>query len=102
MWKKYGINWFSLDAPRHLHIQTTYSMEILSKKTGFELENIVFDSSANQFGGNEQYKHDIFFDSKSYLVDSNKSLFSKKQINQYNKLSKLLNEKKQGDSLFSI
>ena len=49
-WNIYKENWFSLDAPRHLHIQTLESMEILSSKTGFKIYDVVFDSGKTNFG----------------------------------------------------
>ena len=41
-WNIYRENWFSLDAPRHLHIQTLESMDILSSQTGFKIYDVVY------------------------------------------------------------
>jgi len=98
-WRTYNVDWFSLDAPRHLHIQSLISMNILAEKSGFTLKNIVFDSSENQFWGSEQYKNNIpLYDERSYLINKKNSMFSKKDINQFKKDSKKLNINNDGDS----
>ena len=98
-WNIYKENWFSLDAPRHLHIQTLESMDILSSKTGFKICDIVFDSGENQFWGSEQYRNNIcLYDNNSYLVNPNKSMFTKKIISKYKKEAEYLNKIQQGDS----
>ena len=98
-WRTYNVDWFSLDAPRHLHIQSLTSMNIMAEKSGFTLKNIVFDSSENQFWGSEQYKNNIpLYDERSYLINTEKSIFSKKEINQFKNDSKKLNINNDGDS----
>jgi SAM-dependent methyltransferase len=98
-WKKYGIDWFALDAPRHLHLFTPQSMQILANKTGFELVNILYDSNYYQFLGSEQYAADIPMRSKkSYYENPNNSIFSKQQIEEFKIKAVELNEQKQGDA----
>jgi len=57
-WKYYGVNWFQLDAPRHFFIHSVESMEYLAKKTNFEIEECLFDSTHHQFTISERYKMD--------------------------------------------
>jgi len=98
-WNTYRENWFSLDAPRHLHIQTLESMDILSSKTGFKIYDVVFDSGENQFWGSEQYRNNIcLYDKNSYLMNPKNSMFTKSIISKYKKEAKYLNEIQQGDS----
>ena len=98
-WNIYRENWFSLDAPRHLHIQTLESMEILSSKTGFKIYDVVFDSGENQFWGSEQYKNNIcLYDKNSYLTNPKNSIFTKRIISKYKNEAKYLNKIQQGDS----
>ena len=49
-WNIYRENWFSLDAPRHLHIQTLESMEILSSKTGLKFMMLFLILVKTNFG----------------------------------------------------
>jgi len=55
-YRKYGSNWFQLDAPRHFFIQTTSSLSLLAKSTGFTIEKIIYDSMKEQFLISEEYQ----------------------------------------------
>ncbi|MDR1652822.1 MAG: class I SAM-dependent methyltransferase [Prevotellaceae bacterium] len=58
-WRKYGANWFQIDAPRHFFLHTTKSMAILAKECGFVLKQLVHDSTKAQFVHSEKYCRDI-------------------------------------------
>jgi len=55
-WKNFGVNWFQLDAPRHLFIPSKKALLMLAEKYGFKLTEIIYDSGANQFWGPELYQ----------------------------------------------
>ena len=75
-WKKYGVNGVQLDAPRHLFLHTIESMRILAQKVGFEIDDIIFDSTEFQFLGSEQYMRDISLtDERSFKVRSTEATF---------------------------
>jgi len=96
-WNKYGVNWVNLDAPRHFLLHTVQSMKILADKTGFVIENILYDSDDCQFWVSEQYSKDIpMYDARSYHVNKN-SMFSKQQIINYKEQAKSLNANGNGD-----
>lgn len=98
IWKRYGINWVQIDAPRHLFIHTTKSFEILAEKAGLKIQNIVFDSTDFQFWGSEQCVKGIPYTAEnSYLVNPKKSIFSAGEIKRFKKMAQDLNLKKQGD-----
>ena len=98
-WKKYGINWVALDPPRHLHLLTPKSMQILAKKTGFEVVEILYDSDYYQFWGSEQYAADIPMRSdKSFYENPSNSIFSMQQIKDFKMKAIELNEKGEGDA----
>ena len=104
-WKHYQTNWFGLDAPRHFFLHSIKSIQILAKKANLQLEQIVYDSSAQQFWGSEQYARDIPLNSKmSYAKNPQKSIFSKKQISFFQRKALELNRRNQGDcaALFFI
>ncbi len=90
-WEKYGVNWVQLDAPRHFFLHTNKSMQILSRQTGFELTDVMYDSWELQFFGSEKYLKDI------PLVDKTE-IFSNAEMEQFKKESARLNKEKQGDS----
>ena len=58
-WRRYGINWIGLDAPRHLFLHTARSIELLAAAAGLRVSSVVFESNATQFLGSEQYERDI-------------------------------------------
>lgn len=97
-WKKYGDNWVQLDVPRHLFLHTIRSIKIMADRVGFKVADIVFDSTAFQFWGSEQYFRDIpLRDARSYEVNSRKSIFSKKQIKSFEQKAIELNKNHDGD-----
>ncbi|MFC1633031.1 class I SAM-dependent methyltransferase [Patescibacteria group bacterium] len=99
-WKKYKTNWVALDAPRHLVIPSLMGVDIMAYKTGFEVDKIIFDSSAMQFWGSEQYKKDIALTAEnSYAKNPSKSIFTSEKIQEYEQKAQELNEQKQGDSI---
>jgi len=96
--KKYGISWVDMDPPRHLVVHSVKSMQLLAEKNGFEMEKIIFDSTAFQFWGSEQYNKGVpLFDPRSYSVNKSEGLFSKKQIKEWKEQANELNKKGEGD-----
>ena len=96
--KHYRVNWCSLDAPRHLFIHTKKSIEVLAKKSGFKIKKINYDSRSWQFWGSEQYSKDIALtDLKSYFINPNKSIFTKTDIEEFEKRTIELNQNEEGD-----
>jgi SAM-dependent methyltransferase len=97
-WKHYGVNWAQLDAPRHFYLHTVESMLILSCKTGFELSGIIYDSTAFQFWGSEQFLKDIpLMDDRSLWINPQSTIFSKKDMELFIMQADELNSSKQGD-----
>lgn len=98
-WKKYGVNWMQLDAPRHLFLQTPASMRILADAAGLELESIVFDSNESQFLGSEQNLRGIaLWDPNSYMINPSGSEFSEEQVDEYVRRARELNASGEGDT----
>lgn len=58
-WRRYGVNWMHLDAPRHLFLHTPASMRVLAGQTGLTLVSTRFEGNPTQFIGSEQYARDI-------------------------------------------
>jgi SAM-dependent methyltransferase len=98
-WKYYGVNWVQIDAPRHFFLHSIESMNVLTKKAGLSLENVIYDSTEFQFWGSEQYIRDIpLNDIHSYKINPEKSIFSKRDIAGFRRKATELNLGKRGDS----
>jgi SAM-dependent methyltransferase len=98
-WKHYKENWVQLDAPRHFFIHSKESMQLLTEKVLLSLKKIVYDSTGFQFWGSEQYVNNIpLRDEKSYAEYPEESMFSKKQIIDFELKARHLNKKEEGDS----
>lgn len=97
-WKTYHTDWVQLDAPRHYFVPTVRSMNILAQRTGLSVEHVVYDSTALQFWGSEQYRQNIaLHEPCSFAVRPSRSLFSKRQIREMEEQAVHLNEQQQGD-----
>lgn len=98
IWNRYGVNWVQIDAPHHFFLHTLMSFELLVKKSGLVMQDVIFDSTEFQFLGSEQYKRDIPLEAEnSYSVNPKKSIFTARQIKEFKKMAEKLNRQKQGD-----
>lgn len=97
-WRKYGVNWFALDAPRHLYLHTSKSMSILAAQTGFKVADIRYDSDGDTLKASEQYLRNIpIWDRRSAFVNPAQSIFSKGQLESFVALAADLNERGDAD-----
>jgi predicted SAM-dependent methyltransferase len=92
--RKYRSNWFQIDAPRHFFLHTTRSMVLLSKKAGFVLKEIDYDSTADQFLESENYCRDISWN--EYIEDP-ANLYHPRYVKDCKKHARLLNQTMDGD-----
>ena len=58
-WKSYNTYWAQLDAPRHFFLHTRKSFAMLANKSGFQIEQVVYDSTEFQFWASESYQQGI-------------------------------------------
>ncbi|MDJ0599889.1 MAG: class I SAM-dependent methyltransferase [Crocosphaera sp.] len=93
-WKKYGVNWCQIDAPRHFYLHTPNSMNILAQKVGFTIKNIVYDSTDFQFLVSEKYLRDIPLKDRTHTQTS---LFSQETLQNFVNQAQELNQKQEGD-----
>jgi len=95
-WQQYGVNWFQVDAPRHLFIHSEQSFRLLAKN--LKVSDVVYDSGAAQFWASEQYVRDIpLMDERSYRVDPAKSMFTAEAIADFARQAAELNRQRRGD-----
>jgi hypothetical protein len=73
-------------------------MALLASRSGFTITDVRYDSSAFQFWGSEQYLRGIPLRSpRSYAENPGRSIFSPKQIADFERRARELNEAGQGD-----
>jgi len=89
-WEKYGVNWVGLDPPRHLVLMSESTTRNIAEEAGFEVAEVVYDSTSFQFSASEKYSLDI------PLVGSDE-LFPKRRLREWNKEAKRLNRLGRGD-----
>ncbi len=103
-WDVFGINWYQLDAPRHLCIHSKESMHYLCQKCGLKIDKIVYDSSYWQFLLSYLYTQGISFREEA-IASSNgfKYEMCGEDIEQFQKASLECNQKEYGDhAIFDI
>lgn len=98
-WRTYGVNWVQLDAPRHLFLHSVQSMKLLTERAGFEMMEVVYDSSDLQFWGSELYSRNISMSEYHKSVDENprNSIFSANDLDRFKKKASELNALGDGD-----
>ncbi|MCG3118708.1 MAG: hypothetical protein ALAOOOJD_00962 [bacterium] len=98
-WKHYGVNWVQLDAPRHLFLHSIESIKIIAQKANLCLQRIIYDSTAFQFWGSEQYRKDIpLMSEQSYAVNQSRSILSNREMAKFEQEAQRLNSEHRGDS----
>lgn len=97
-WEEYREDWAQLDAPRHLFLHSRRSLQTLAGRAGLTLTNVIYDSTAFQFWGSEQYRRDIPLESeRSYRRNPSGSIFTRQQIEEYDRRAAALNREERGD-----
>jgi SAM-dependent methyltransferase len=87
-YRKYGVHWYQLDAPRHFFLHTTRSISLLAKSSGFIIEDISYNSKIEQFLLSEEYQR------YETGLKTDRSYRRKKKLEKF---TKLLNTLKDGD-----
>lgn len=97
-WRRYGVNWVQLDAPRHLFLHTVRSIEHLAAAAGMQVADVQHDSDMFQFWGSEQYLKDIpLYDERSFERNPDRSIFSAEQLGAFKAEAARLNRLGRGD-----
>lgn len=58
-WRRFGVHWMHLDAPRHFYLYTVKSMQHLTSKVGLSIDAVRYDSDSSQFWGSKCYRRNI-------------------------------------------
>lgn len=96
--REYGVDWVQLDAPRHFFLHSRKSMTLLAENCGFSVESVFYDSKAFQFWGSEQYRRGIALRApQSYAESRRRSVFSPREISDWEARARKLNAEEDGD-----
>lgn len=90
-WREYGIHWYGLDAPRHLALPSRQGMGQVATRSGFRIEEVIFDSTAMQFMASELYRRDI------PLAQLTPEHFTKREVAEFRRRARALNAAHDGD-----
>lgn len=89
-WRKYGVDWFELDAPRHFYLHTVKSMHYLAEKNNLKINRILYDSLFHQITISEKYL-------RNHTFVEDIDLFTKKEVKAFELFSNHLNALQDGD-----
>ncbi len=92
---EFGVYWYQLDAPRHIHLFSESAMAYMALKHGLKAVGVEYDSNYGQFTHsflNE--KGYSFYEQTQQVYDE---FFTKEDINTMERISKVANENKRGD-----
>lgn len=94
-WRKYGANWVSLDAPRHIHLYSPQAIVFLANLFGLEVTRTWYDSGSRQFYGSELYARQLsLVEHESHL----RSYFSQEELDAFQVEADKLNLLRDGDT----
>ena len=97
VWETYGVDWVELDAPRHLYLHSIDSITTVAEHARLDLYDTAYDSTSFEFYGSEQYRRDIpLNDPRSLWINSESSLFSKTEMDQFSLLAETANAELKG------
>lgn len=59
LWRRFGVNWVELDAPRHLYLLSVRAMHVLAERAGLRVRAVEFDSGAWEIAASMRYEQGI-------------------------------------------
>jgi SAM-dependent methyltransferase len=97
--RKYGINWQAWEAPRHLHLHTARSMDLLAAGAGLEVVGIVHDSEGQRLSSSELYIRGIpYVEHGKYRPGGCADAFSQAEWDDFQRQAAKLNRRGEGDT----
>ncbi len=91
-WKHYGIDWFQLDAPRHLSIPSVQGMKALAERCGYRVDDVGYDALPLHLHASELYR-------KGILGSQHRSdMHTPAQWREFARLTEKLNRTGEADS----
>ena len=97
-WRRYGVNWINLDAPRHFFLHTFKSIELLARDASLVMGDVIHEGNGEQIWGSEQFEKDIpSNDPRSIGSSQFKRLLAWNRIRDCGAKARELNEKGEAD-----
>ena len=98
-WRKYGVNWGALDAPRHLFLHTVNSMHRLAAQAHFAIFDVVFDSTYRQFFSSEMVARNLPLKERDrHRGHVERPLMNDQELEYFRRLAAELNRRRDGDT----
>ena len=94
-WRKYGVDWANLDAPRHLFLHTLRSFQRLADGAGFSVERVLYDSLYKQVALSELLCLGYSMQEAEPLMER---FFQASEIAAMRRFANELNGRRDGDS----
>ncbi len=92
---EFGVFWYQLDAPRHLHLFSESAIAYLAQQHGLEAVGVEYDSNYGQFTHSFLYEKGYSFYEQTQQVYDN--YFTEEDLTTMERISKVANEKRRGD-----
>jgi len=97
-YERYGADWVQLDPPRHLFLHTKRSLEALARTEGFDVREVLYDSTGYQFWGSEQNVLDIpVRDPRSHAMNPRAAVFTPRRMAEFEAMAREANRNGTGD-----
>jgi SAM-dependent methyltransferase len=97
-WRHYGINWFHLDAPRHLFLHTSKTIQLLAQGGGLRVTEVIQEANEGTFWSSEAYEKDIpLADPRFPFSSPLKKFLGWRLIRDYKTHAEELNRSKEAD-----
>ncbi len=93
-WRKYGVSWANLDAPRHLFLHTPRSLSLLAASAGLRIAATLFDSQYKQIALSEWIS--LGGTMASFDQEAN-AYFTSEDLSGFKRLARALNAQRDGD-----
>lgn len=90
----FGVNWYQLDAPRHILIHSKESVEYLCRECGLKVEKIEYNSFCTQFSVSYLYEQGVPY---VRYHDELIKYISEKDMEYFREAAKAVNQKQYGD-----
>lgn len=101
-WIEFGVNWYQLDAPRHIFLHSEKSMRHLCEKCGLEIGEVIYNSSAGQFLVSYLYTEGISFKKMEELTGTVLA-WNGEVVKAFQKVAEESNKRRFGDhAVFKI
>src|ERR1700722_99570 len=98
-WERYRENWVNLDCPRHVHLLSRRSVELLADQTGFTIKDWYCDADGFQFWGSELYTRGLtLYDAQGQSTPLNDH-FSREELDRFEQEAARLNSINRGDQV---